>query len=153
MILWRERELMETLLYRLEQEQLLLSSGRTRWLARAAREVDSVLAMIRQTEVLRAVAADEAASALGLEPNPSLSALAERAAEPWPAILLEHRDAFLGYTRQITELAAVNRDLLTSGYRAARETLLTLREGAQSYAPDGSVILPEQRQRLIDRSI
>lgn len=153
MILWRERELMETLLYRLEQEQLLLASGRSRWLARAAREVESVLTMIRQTEVLRAVAADEAAAELGLAPNPSLTALSEKADEPWPAILLEHRDAFLAYTRQITELAAANRDLLTSGYRAARETLLTLREGAQSYAPDGSVILPEPRQRLVDRSI
>ncbi len=43
LILWRERELLETLLYKLEQEQLVLASGRTRWLARAAREVETVL--------------------------------------------------------------------------------------------------------------
>ena len=38
LILWRERELLETMLYKLEVEQLVLSSGRTRWLAHATRE-------------------------------------------------------------------------------------------------------------------
>ena len=35
-VLWRERELLETLLFKLEIEQLVLASGRTRWLAPAA---------------------------------------------------------------------------------------------------------------------
>ena len=38
-ILWRERELLDSLLFKLEMEQLVLGSGRTRWLARAAKEV------------------------------------------------------------------------------------------------------------------
>ena len=33
LILWRERELLETLLYKLEMEQLVLASGSSRWLA------------------------------------------------------------------------------------------------------------------------
>lgn len=153
LILWRERELMEMLLFKLEQEQLVLASGRTRWLATSAREVEAVLGMIRQTELLRAVAADEAAAAVGLGPNPSLSALAEQADEPWRSILLEHREAFLGFTRQITEMAAANRELLTTGYRSVRDTLMSLADSPERYAPDGSVVMADFRQRLVDRSI
>ena len=42
-ILWRERELLDTLLYRLEVEQLVLASGRTDRLMRAAQDVESTL--------------------------------------------------------------------------------------------------------------
>ena len=106
LILWRERELLETLLYKLEIEQLVLASGSTRWLATAAREVEAVLDAIRETELLRAVAADEAAASIGLSANPSLRALAEAVDEPWQSILLDHREAFVAYTREITEIAA-----------------------------------------------
>ena len=77
LILWRERGLMETLQYRLEVEQLMMSSGQTRWLTQAARDVEQVLEQVRDTEILRAVAADEAALEVGLPVNPSLSGLIE----------------------------------------------------------------------------
>lgn len=153
LILWRERELLETLLYRLEQEQLILASGRSRWLARAAREVEAVLETLRETELLRSVAADEAARALGMTANPSLRALAEASSEPWRTILHDHREAFVNYTQEVMELATVNRNLLTAGYQAARETLLAIGDGASSYAPDGSAVIEESRHRLVDRSI
>ncbi len=152
-ILWRERELLGMLLYRLEQEQLVLASGKTRWLATAAGEVEAVLETIRRNEALRAMVADEAAEQLGLSANPSLSQLAARAQEPWSSILLEHRDALLDATRQITELAAENRSLLTAGSRATRDMLLSLSEETPSYAPDGSVVAASQGRRLVDRSI
>ena len=95
LVLWRERELLDMLQFKLEVEQLVLASGRSRWLMRAAREVEAVLETIRETEVLRAVAADEAAASIGMTSNPSLSALAEAAGEPWSTILTEHRDAFI----------------------------------------------------------
>ena len=34
-ILWRERQLLELLVFKLEEEQLVLAAGRTRWLAHA----------------------------------------------------------------------------------------------------------------------
>lgn len=154
LILWRERELLETLLYKLEQEQLVLAAGRTRWLARAAREVEAVLDTLRETEILRAAAADEVAASIGLDDNPSLRALADAVDEPWHSILLDHRDAFLGFTREITGLAATNRDLLTAGYQAARDTLMSLGDGADTYAPDGSAVVSDRgAHRLLDRSI
>jgi hypothetical protein len=140
-VLWRERELMEGLQYALEVEQLILASGRNRWLMRAATDVESVLETLRKTEVLRAVAADETATVLGLPPNPSLKDLAARAGEPWGEILADHREAFITMTQAITELADSNRDLITSGYRSARETLLAMDEAAEGYAADGSAVL------------
>jgi hypothetical protein len=153
LILWRERDLLETLLFKLEEERLVLAAGRTRWLMRAAKEVEAVLDAIRETEVLRAVAADEAARALGLTHNSSLRALAEASGEPWRTILTEHRDAFVEVTREVTELAAVNRDLLTAGYRAAQETLLSLGESADGYGQDGAAVVRPQPATLVDRSL
>ena len=153
LILWRERELLELLLYKLEAEQLVLASARTRWLAMAAREVEAVLGSIREAEVLRATTADAAAAAIGLDSNPSLRALADAVDEPWKSILVDHREAFLAYTTQIMDMASSNRDLLTVGYQAARDTLMSLGDGADGYAPDGSAVQEERRYRLVDRSI
>lgn len=153
LILWRERELLDTLLYRLETEQLLLASGRTRWLMTAAREVEAVLDTIRETEVLRAVAADEAAASLGLTTNPSLRSLADACDEPWASILHEHRDAFEQVTHEITALADANRDLITTAYRSARETLMSIGGGADGYGQDGRARVQQQRHRLVDRSL
>jgi hypothetical protein len=153
LILWRERELLETLLFKLEQEQLVLASGRNRWLPRAAREVEAVLEAIRETELLRSVSADEAARSVGMLANPSLRALADGVNEPWKSILLDHRQAFLNYTREIMDMASANRDLLTTGYQAARDTLMSLGDSADSYSANGSAVLSDQRSRLVDRSI
>jgi hypothetical protein len=154
LILWRERELLETLLYKLEIEKLVLAGGQSKWLATAAREVEAVLEALRETELLRAVVADEAAARVGLAANPSLRALAEGVDEPWKSILLEHREAFLGYTRKITELAAANRELLTIGQQVARDNFLGLTETPSSYAPDGSAVAsPAAARRLLDQSI
>lgn len=126
LVLWRERELLDTLLYRLEVERLLLAAGRTRWLVHATQDVEAVLSTLRETELLRAVAADEAAAALGLGTAPSLRSLVEAVEEPWRQVFTEHREAFLTLTREIAELAEANRGVLAAGYRSARETLRTV---------------------------
>jgi hypothetical protein len=153
LILWRERELLETLLYKLEMEKLVLASGSSRWLATSAREVEGILASIRETELLRAVVADEAAASIGMAANPSLRALAEAVDEPWRSILLDHRAAFVQYSREIMEIAASNRELLTTGQQAARDTFLGLTETADSYSHTGTAVVEDQRHRLLDQSI
>lgn len=153
LILWRERELLELLAYKLELERLVLASGHSRWLSQANREVEDILITLRETEVLRAMAADEAAHTVGLEANPSLSALAEAAAEPWRTILLDHRDAFLTLTREIAELSDTNKGLITAGYRSAHETLLAIRGTAEGYTPDGVAVTAAPARRLVDRSL
>jgi hypothetical protein len=153
-ILWRERELLETLLFKLEEEQLVLAAGRTRWLARAASEVENVLATIRETEILRAVAADDVAARLGLAPNPSLRMLADAVDEPWKSLLADHHDVFTLTTREIVALADANRELITIGYRSARETLLSLGDSTEAYAADGSAVaVSDARRPMVDWSL
>ncbi|MET3962565.1 hypothetical protein ABIE44_002499 [Marmoricola sp. OAE513] len=153
-ILMRERELLDTLLFKLEVEQMVLASGRTRWLMRAARDVENVLGTIRETEILRSVASDEAAAALGLDHNPSLRAMAEAAEEPWRTILTDHHEGFVTVTHEIGALADANRDLITAGYRSARETLMSLDGGPEGYGADGTAVtVTDHRQRLVDWSL
>ena len=153
LVLWRERELLETLLYKLEVEKLVLASHSTRWLAAAAREVEQVLETVRDTELLRAVAADAAALSVGLSSNPSLRALAEAVGEPWHTILMDHHKAFVACTRDLVDTAAANRELLTAGQQAAREAFLSLVDQPGGYSPTGSAVAGEQRHHVIDRSI
>ena len=122
-VLWRSRELLELLLFKLEEEQLILAAGRSRWLAHATREVEVVLDQIRQTEVARAAYSQDAADDLGLRPDATLGELADAAAAPWPDLLRQHREAFLTLTAEISELAEANRDLATAGQLAARQTM------------------------------
>ena len=74
-ILWREREMLELLLFKLEEEQLILASGRGRWLAHATREVEMVLDQIRRTEVVRAAEVEvdrrSARARPGRQPRPA----------------------------------------------------------------------------------
>jgi hypothetical protein len=157
-VLWRERELLELLLFKLEEEQLVLSSASNRWLARATREVEMVLSEIRRAELLRATEVQAAATALGLGPNPSLNALIDSCAEPWCGLFREHRKAFLALTAEITALAEVNRDLITAGARATREAIASLIEHgpvheAGTYAPTGAVVPGAPRARLMDEAL
>jgi hypothetical protein len=153
-ILWRERELLELLLFKLEEEQLLLAAGRSRWLGHATREVEMVLEEIRRAELGRAVEVEAVAVELGLAPGVSLRELAEQAPSPWNDILREHRNAFLTASAEISALAQANRELLTAGFRAARETLLSLSEPeVTTYAPNGQSVQSTRGPRLLNEAI
>ena len=137
-VLWRSRELLELLLFKLEEEQLILTSGRTQWLGHATREVESVLDQIRLAELGRSVEADAAARDLGAPDDASLLELARHAPAPWDELLVEHHRAFVSLTDQISGLADGNRDLLSASHRATQETLMSLQENVQTYDPRGS---------------
>jgi hypothetical protein len=121
--LWQERNLLELLLFKLEEEQLLLAAGRTRWLARATREVEVVLERIREAEIMRSIEVDHVAPSLLLAPGPSLQQLAAHAPPPWDTMFADHRQAFLELTDEITSLAHANRELVARGQRATQDFL------------------------------
>ena len=153
-VLWRSRELLELLLFKLEEEQLLLAAGRSRWLAHATREVEVVLDQIRQTEVARAAYSQDVAGGLGLLPDASLGQLAEAAPAPWSDLLHQHRKAFLTLTAEISGMAEMNRDLLTAGQRAARETMLAFAGSVETYSPQGKTVSGgARRPSLVDEAI
>lgn len=125
-VLWRERELLDRLLFFLETEQLMLADGRTHWLAHTSSEIERTTASLREIEVLRAMEADQVAAELGVGTDASLSALAGAADEPWRTILDDQREALLSVTAQITERASANHALLAAGQRGTRQALLSL---------------------------
>lgn len=137
-ILWRERQLLELLLFKLEEEQLILASGRSRWLTHATREVETVLAEIKRVELDRAVELESVAGQLGFRRTPTLKELAELTNGPWGKIFSEHRNALLELAQEIDGLAQSNREMLARGQRAARDALQTLGElTSDTYSPTG----------------
>jgi hypothetical protein len=125
-ILWRQRHLLELLLYKLEVEHTLLAAGRVRWLPRATGEVELVLEELRTAELARAVAIDEIAEQLGLASGCTLLEIAAAAPPPWGGIFGEHRAAFLLLTDEIAAMAESNRVLATDGHRAFTDVLADL---------------------------
>jgi hypothetical protein len=160
-ILWRERHLLELLLFKLDEEQLVLAAGRTRWLPRATREVEMVLEEIRQTELERAVEVSRVAAELGLPAGASLRQLADSAPPPWQGMLVEHRQAFLSLTDEITALVQTNRELLVRGQKAVREVLASIGDGRVEVgagyggrpATPGSITAGSGRPFLIDEAL
>ena len=153
-ILWRERQLLELLLFKLEEEQLLLAAGRTRWLSHAAREVDRVLEQLKKGEVARAIEVEAVAAELGIGPGPTLHQLVEAAPAPWDGIFADHRQAFGAVTQEITALAELNRDLLNRGYLATRDALAWLGESKpEIYSPTGVTSEPSSTLRLVDQAM
>src|SRR3954452_16999548 len=94
-VLWRQRDLLERLVYRLECEHLLLAAGRTRFLPLATAEVEELLGELRVLELQRAAAADQVAAEAGLDAGTGLERLAGAVQPPWTGVLLEHREALL----------------------------------------------------------
>src|SRR3954471_9612978 len=75
-LLWRERELLELLLFKMEEEQLLLAAGRSRWRGRAPQEGGGARQEIRKAELPRALEVPAVGELLGLGSDPSLRELA-----------------------------------------------------------------------------
>ncbi len=152
-VLWRERQLLELLLFKLEEEQLILTSGKTQWLGHATREVESVLEQIRGAELGRAIEADAAAREVGVPEGSSLLTIAAQAPAPWRELLTEHHRAFVELTEQVNELAEGNRELLATSSRAAQETLLSLAESVQTYDPRGATSAATSGASLLDQAL
>jgi hypothetical protein len=125
-VLWRQRELLERLVYRLECEQLLLAAGRSRWLGKATSEVEALLNELAVLELQRGAIADGAARELGLPADTGLQDLAAAAQPPWTQVLLEHRNALLTLTTELAVLAETNRHLVSSGMAAVETTLAAI---------------------------
>ena len=134
-ILWRERDLLELLVFKLEEEQLVVDARRLRWLAHASREVEMVRDEIREVELLRSVEVASLASGLEIGSDVSLRQLAAAVDEPWRSILVDHRRALLASTREIRKLAEAGLGGLEAGAAATREELGWLGEAEEAPAP------------------
>jgi hypothetical protein len=151
-LLWRERDALQLLLFKLVEEQLIVSAGQTRWLAPANDEIEAALEQLRGTEVLRAAEVDVIADELGLQAPPALADLAALAPEPWATLFGEHRQALLQLVTEVEGATGHNRALLAAGARAVRQTLLSVTQSVQTYdahgsadaSPNGPMLMDEQ---------
>lgn len=157
-VLWRQRELLERLVYRLECEQLLMASGRTRFLGTATAEVETLLEELKVIEVHRAAFADRVAREAGLEAGASLEEIAAGVQPPWTEVLLEHRHALITLTSELSMLAETNRHLMAAGLKAVETAMqnLGLRQGTTSIGYDAqgrSDVIAGHAKTVVDRSL
>jgi hypothetical protein len=157
-VLWRQRELAESLVYRLECEQLLVASGRTRFLGVATAEVEETLGELSIVEMQRAAIADEVCAETGLDPGATLEEIAGSVQPPWTEVLIEHRQALILLTRELTALAEANRHLMAAGMKAVESAMagLGLRQGttSQGYDAQGrSETIAGYSRAVVDRSL
>lgn len=149
-MLWRERDALQFLLYKLVTEQLIVTSGQARWLAQANEEIEFALEQLRGTEVLRAAETDALADQLGIPSPATLAQLESVADEPWSTLYAEHRRALLDLMAEISQVTAENRKLLTAGARAVRETLLSVSDTVCTYDSRGAATGTADGPRFMD---
>ena len=126
-LLWREQELLDLLLFKAEEKQYLILTGKTRWLPRIAHEIEVVLEQLRTLEVERSAATESLAQSLGIGSNPSLRQVAEAAPAPWNDLFAKHHEALLVLVTDLRSLSDANRELIEGGLSAISEALLTAR--------------------------
>jgi hypothetical protein len=126
-LLWREQELLDLLLFKAEEKQYLILTGKTRWLSRIAHEIEVVLDQLRMLEVERAAGTEQIAERLGVGANPSLRKLADAAPAPWGDLYAKHHEALLVLVTELRSLSDSNRELIDGGLAAIGDALLSVK--------------------------
>jgi len=122
--LWRERELLELLVFKLTEEQLLLTSGKARWLQYATQEVEQVMNKLRAAGLARSIEVSSLAEDWGVDENSTLRELTIHSTDDtWRDILTAHLVAMTELTREIQELRDLNVQYLRVAIRSTQEAL------------------------------
>ena len=122
--LWRERELLELLVFKLTEEQLLLTSGKARWLQYATQEVEQVMNKLRTAGLARSIEVSSLAEDWGVDANSTLRELTISSTDDtWRDILTAHLVAMTELTSEIQELRDLNVQYLRTAIRSTQEAL------------------------------
>lgn len=150
-LLWRERELLEILLFKLEEEKLLLTAGKTRWLPFATREVEQVIERLRENGIERAMELIAVEQEWGTGEDPSLrSVIAAAPTEAWRDNFTGHLIALSGLAASIAELRDANVQYLRAAARVTQETLATMSPEAGTYDAHGQAADGPPTARIFD---
>jgi hypothetical protein len=153
-LLWRERELLETLIFKLEEEQLLLTSGKTRWLKRASAEIERTTDQLRFVGLGRTVEVENVAEEWGGSEGANLRELLALAPEgPWADIFEAHLKTLTELTSQIRSLRDANEQFLRAAARSSQETLSNVSGPARTYDSRGKSGATQSESRILDRDI
>jgi hypothetical protein len=153
-LLWRERQLLDLLVFKMEEEQLILAASRPHLLGPASAEVAQVLEQISQCEAEREAATRELAAELGLSPPARLGELVAATEEPWTGIFNEHRNALVSAVERIRSLAAGTKALLAARLTATADALALLGHApVEAYAAADSHVPAGGSGRLVRGSL
>lgn len=153
-ILWRERDLLDLLLFKAGEKHYIILHGKSQWLPRIAAEIEETLSALRALEVERAAATEALAADLGLEANPSLRALAQVAPAPWGDLFGQHYEALLVLVGEIRALSDANRDLATAGLAALDDAIAAAQEpSAGTYTATGRPVTEAHRAITLDGAL
>jgi len=124
-----ERRLLESLLFKLTQAKLVLSSGDVRFVAPAMDEVSSVMDTIRDAEAKRAAAVGRVASEWGLPAHQlTLAYLSDHGPEDRRERFSAMRYEFMELTEEIERITRENERLATGNLSVIQGTLSALHE-------------------------
>lgn len=138
-LLWRERQLLDLLLFKLEEEQIVLAADRPHLLGPASAEVAQVLEQIGQCESEREEATRELASELGLSSPARLAQLIDASPEPWTGIFAEHRKGLTAAVERIRSVALATKALVAGRLAAGADALALLGHApTEGYGPVGT---------------
>lgn len=150
MQLWRERELLEMLLFKLDEQQLLLAAGRSHWIQFAAREIDQVLDHLRTAGLARAVEVAGVAAEWGAAEDATIKELIARAPEgAWGEVLADHMRALVRLTAEVEQMRDSTAEQLSGVLRATQETIAALGLETGEYTTKGDRAR-EDAARIID---
>jgi flagellar biosynthesis/type III secretory pathway chaperone len=154
-LLWREQELLDLLLFKAEEKQYLILTGKSRWLARIAHEIEVVLEQLRSLELERAATTEQIAGRLGLHANPSLRQLADSAPAPWNDLYAKHHEALLTLVSELRGLSDANKELIESGLAVINDALSSTRPNtaAGTYSQSGRATGGAYRSVTLDGAL
>lgn len=149
--LWREREALEKVLFKLVQQQLLLSAGNVRFLHLIDDELHEAAEGLRAAEVIRSAEFEVLARQAGLPASATLSDFIAAAPEPWPLVLDGHRTALYQLALDTKGTARGNLRMLQAGASAIRETLANLSGHSEGYNGSGGRTGESSRALILDQ--
>lgn len=137
-LLWRERDCLQQLLFRLTEQQHLITAGEIRWLHLADADVRAAGDASREAELIRAAETDLFARQFGLPVDISLRELSALVPEPWDVVLADHAAVMRALALEIESVVAANTRMLKAGQQAVRESIERLSGAQQQYTPRGA---------------
>jgi hypothetical protein len=141
MQLMRERDLLELLVFKLDEQQMLLATGRTRWTKHAANEIERVLEAMPAVALTRDTMVATVAEAWGAPETTTLSSLVELApTDAWREVLGGHLAEMRSLVDEIGEMKQINEQRLRSALRVTQETIAGLGVPTGEYDPSGDVV-------------
>lgn len=141
MQLMRERDLLEVLLFKLDVQQMLLATGRNRWIHHAANEIERVLAAMPSVAVSRDALVVAVADEWGVPEATTLRELIEAApTDAWREVLTGHLTAMTTLAEEIGQMKQVNEQRLRTAIRVTQETIAGLGVPTGEYDTAGGVV-------------